>query len=75
MSREHADWCYGKNLWICIKCYFISNVSVKVYDGETYFSSSNTSEVKEITDIGAVCTITSSNEQEYVGEIIGIVPV
>ena len=37
------------------KCYTISNVVVKAYSWQKYFSTTDNSEVKEISDIGEVC--------------------
>ena len=57
------------------KCYLITQVGVKAYNGEKYFSSTDQSEVKEIADIGEV-TESQANAvglEDFVGEIIGIV--
>ena len=55
------------------KSYRICNVCVKAYGGMKYFSSTDTSTVDEITDIGEVCVKSISKNEVFIGEIIGIV--
>ena len=57
------------------KSYSITNLSVKTYGGQKYLSTTDISEVKEISEIvGAVHEIQSGIE-EFVGDIVGIVSI
>ena len=56
------------------KCYSISNVSVRTYSGEKYFSSSKESEVQEIAEIvGALDEGHVIDNEDFVGDIIGVI--
>ena len=53
--------------------YYIKNVTVKSYQGQKYFSTTDETELVEIADIGEVCDKVDDGKVKFVGEIVGIV--
>jgi hypothetical protein len=53
----------------------ISNLNIKMYNGQKYLSTTVASEFKEVVDIGAVHESIQSTNEEFIGDIVGIVSI
>ena len=54
------------------KSYYLSNVLVKSYLGQKYFSTTGDSEVRVIDDVGEVCEEEVVKNRKVFGQIVGI---
>ena len=56
------------------KCYSMTNVSVKAYQGQKYFSTTDMTEITEIdVELGEICENFDDGKLKFVGEVVGIV--
>jgi hypothetical protein len=57
----------------CGKCYAISDVCIKSYSGQKYFSTTDDTTIQEIAEIGTVCQTINTGEEQFVGDIVGVI--